>query len=216
MNFTNLNPFSNDGATTIDGPTNFGWEYVWHCHILGHEENDMMRPIMWQVPPNTPGPLTVAANLNGGVDISFTDNSASETGFTVQRDIDPAFPNPTTIQVAASPTRNVVGEGVDYGSMISVERSHAAHTGTTYYYRVQAIDDGFNTPYEQLYNPHVGTALWLVEHGDHLARSDHRRCADLASFRHGCGGQQFDFRAGGISNTGTATLTISRHDVERG
>ena len=27
--------------------TNFGWEYVWHCHILGHEENDMMRPIVF-------------------------------------------------------------------------------------------------------------------------------------------------------------------------
>ena len=27
--------------------TNFGHEYVWHCHILGHEENDMMRPIMF-------------------------------------------------------------------------------------------------------------------------------------------------------------------------
>jgi FtsP/CotA-like multicopper oxidase with cupredoxin domain len=25
--------------------TNFGHEYVWHCHILSHEENDMMRPI---------------------------------------------------------------------------------------------------------------------------------------------------------------------------
>jgi len=25
---------------------NFGWEYVWHCHLLGHEENDMMRPIV--------------------------------------------------------------------------------------------------------------------------------------------------------------------------
>ena len=27
--------------------TNFGWEYVWHCHLLGHEENDMMRPIIF-------------------------------------------------------------------------------------------------------------------------------------------------------------------------
>ena len=26
---------------------NFGWEYVWHCHILSHEENDMMRPIVF-------------------------------------------------------------------------------------------------------------------------------------------------------------------------
>ena len=26
--------------------TNFGHEYVWHCHILSHEESDMMRPII--------------------------------------------------------------------------------------------------------------------------------------------------------------------------
>ncbi len=26
---------------------NFGHEYVWHCHILSHEENDMMRPIIF-------------------------------------------------------------------------------------------------------------------------------------------------------------------------
>ena len=26
--------------------TNFGHEYVWHCHILSHEENDMMRPLV--------------------------------------------------------------------------------------------------------------------------------------------------------------------------
>ena len=26
--------------------TNFGHEYVWHCHILGHEEFDLMRPLV--------------------------------------------------------------------------------------------------------------------------------------------------------------------------
>jgi hypothetical protein len=25
----------------------YGWEYVWHCHILGHEENDFMRPFVF-------------------------------------------------------------------------------------------------------------------------------------------------------------------------
>ncbi|MCX5893278.1 MAG: hypothetical protein NTW80_09985, partial [Deltaproteobacteria bacterium] len=31
---------------TISNNTfDFGWEYVWHCHLLGHEENDMMRAI---------------------------------------------------------------------------------------------------------------------------------------------------------------------------
>jgi len=34
--------------------TNFGWEYVWHCHILGHEENDMMRAMVLAVPPVVP------------------------------------------------------------------------------------------------------------------------------------------------------------------
>ena len=29
----------------VNAMTNFGWEYVWHCHILSHEEMDMMRPM---------------------------------------------------------------------------------------------------------------------------------------------------------------------------
>jgi FtsP/CotA-like multicopper oxidase with cupredoxin domain len=46
--FTNINPTTGQPLTTT--PTvnimyNFGSEYVWHCHILGHEENDMMRSI---------------------------------------------------------------------------------------------------------------------------------------------------------------------------
>ena len=32
-------------TTTVNTMYNFGWEFVWHCHLLGHEENDMMRPI---------------------------------------------------------------------------------------------------------------------------------------------------------------------------
>ena len=31
--------------------SNFGYEYVWHCHILSHEENDMMRAIGFVVAP---------------------------------------------------------------------------------------------------------------------------------------------------------------------
>ena len=34
----------------IDGqsvsPRTGGHEYVWHCHILEHEEHDMMRPLV--------------------------------------------------------------------------------------------------------------------------------------------------------------------------
>jgi FtsP/CotA-like multicopper oxidase with cupredoxin domain len=209
MNFTNLNPFSNGGSPTADGPTNFGWEYVWHCHILGHEENDMMRPIMWQVPPNTPGPLTVAANVNGGVDISFTDNSASETSFTVERDTDPLFSAPASIPVAASLTQNVIGEGVDYGTTIKVNDATPLTPLTTYYYRVQAVDDGFNLPHEQAYNttsallsgwsntatisaiPIIGVAPTSLAFGT-VAVGSGSTSAPIV-----------------ISNTGTATLTIT-------
>jgi FtsP/CotA-like multicopper oxidase with cupredoxin domain len=152
MNFSNLNPFNNGGAVTQDGATNFGWEYVWHCHILGHEENDMMRPIIWQVPPRDPSNLTVADAANGGVDISFTDQSANETSFVVQRDINSAFPNPTSFNATASPTQNAAGEGTDYGSTITVNDPAAPSPGTTLYYRVQAVDDGFKAPFEQSYN----------------------------------------------------------------
>jgi spore coat protein A, manganese oxidase len=29
-----------------DSPRTGGHEYVWHCHILDHEEHDMMRPLV--------------------------------------------------------------------------------------------------------------------------------------------------------------------------
>ena len=32
-------------ARTIGDRNHFGWEYVWHCHMLGHEEMDFMRPM---------------------------------------------------------------------------------------------------------------------------------------------------------------------------
>ncbi len=45
-------------AQTTNTMTNFGFEYVWHCHILGHEENDMMRPMVLLIAPvpTTTGP----------------------------------------------------------------------------------------------------------------------------------------------------------------
>ena len=38
-------------AQTTNTLTDFGFEYVWHCHILAHEENDMMRPTVFGVAP---------------------------------------------------------------------------------------------------------------------------------------------------------------------
>ena len=57
--FSELDPYHRQrhGHHRQRTPVNFGWEYVWHCHILGHEENDMMRPIIFQVPPAAPSNL---------------------------------------------------------------------------------------------------------------------------------------------------------------
>jgi spore coat protein A len=45
----NLASIQTSGGTTIPTPTSprtGGNEYVWHCHILEHEEHDMMRPLV--------------------------------------------------------------------------------------------------------------------------------------------------------------------------
>jgi hypothetical protein len=38
-------------ATQVNGLQNFANEYVFHCHLLGHEENDMMRPLVVNFTP---------------------------------------------------------------------------------------------------------------------------------------------------------------------
>ena len=81
---------------------NFGWEYMWHCHILSHEEMDMMRPIILSVldkVPGKPNPLAATA-LNptpdtAAVQLTWTDptpplpanwgNLAGEIGFQIER-----------------------------------------------------------------------------------------------------------------------------------
>jgi FtsP/CotA-like multicopper oxidase with cupredoxin domain len=47
----NGTPMIDSAGNTITNETrNFGYEYVWHCHLLGHEENDMMRPLVFRKP----------------------------------------------------------------------------------------------------------------------------------------------------------------------
>ena len=62
---------------------NFGAEYVYHCHILSHEEMDMMHSVLYAFPPVAPAGLT----FNAGT-LSWTDNSRSETAFVVEKSQD--------------------------------------------------------------------------------------------------------------------------------
>ena len=49
-----IDPLGNPVNPVLNKLVNFGWEYMWHCHILSHEEMDMMRPISVVVKPKAP------------------------------------------------------------------------------------------------------------------------------------------------------------------
>ena len=86
-----FNSTSPQGLPTLDPVTNrlvnFGWEYVIHCHILSHEEMDMMRPESVALPPVTPELLSATLPATGKkvVTLTWNDNSITETAFLVQR-----------------------------------------------------------------------------------------------------------------------------------
>ncbi|MBI4835007.1 MAG: multicopper oxidase domain-containing protein [Planctomycetes bacterium] len=78
------NPWPYTGVPIINQIVNFGWEYVWHCHILGHEEMDMMRPLVMKVPgggpfePSAPVMLNAVANGPNEVALNWTYNSNND------------------------------------------------------------------------------------------------------------------------------------------
>jgi FtsP/CotA-like multicopper oxidase with cupredoxin domain len=90
MGFNNIDPNGNPTAAIANALVNFGWEYVYHCHILSHEEMDMMRPVSVALPPNAPDGLTSSYTTSGAtrVVLTWNDNSINETSFVVQRTTD--------------------------------------------------------------------------------------------------------------------------------
>jgi hypothetical protein len=93
--FNSVDAEGNPTDPIINSIVNFGWEYVWHCHILSHEEMDMMRPISVAVPPIAPTSLVVTNSGNGGnrrVNLSWVDSSKTETAFIIRRSLSPTGP----------------------------------------------------------------------------------------------------------------------------
>ena len=105
---------------------NFGWEYVWHCHILGHEENDMMRPMAFRVAPPVPASLVATPGAGGGADLSWTNPATvpAAASYVVQRADDTGFTTGLVSFTVAAPAAS----GTDV----------TAASGNTYHYRVSA------------------------------------------------------------------------------
>jgi len=158
---TGLDP-TNQAVTTVNQLLNFGWEYVWHCHILGHEENDMMRPMVFQAAPPAPSNL-LAAVASNQVQLTFTDMSASESSFILQRSVnDPTFAAPTQVSIPASaPAAGTTVVGTSFGATMTFTDSVAPPdpvTGGVYYYRVKA-EDSFQPTNPPSYPPWVAQPM---------------------------------------------------------
>jgi hypothetical protein len=110
--FTQVDTVTGNPATVVNDTVNYGWEYVWHCHILGHEENDFMRPVVFDAAEATPPAPTMAVpaptySATNGVALSWADNATTEYKYTVTRS-PVAFPNQpdgtTTVSLLANAT----------------------------------------------------------------------------------------------------------------
>ncbi len=89
-----FDPAGNGITEILNHFVNFGWEYVWHCHILAHEEMDMMHSLVFAVPPVAPTGLTAAWNGNTNsprVNLIWTDNSIKELKYMIVRSTDSNF-----------------------------------------------------------------------------------------------------------------------------
>ncbi len=136
----------NNAAPQINQVQPMGWEYVWHCHLLGHEENDMMRSQVFQVPPDTPTNLLVLGSTVGGVKrnvMTFTDMSLSEAGFNVRRATDSAMTKNIRIFNAAAPASPGYG-----GKVTWIDPTNLTSTSPAYFYQVQSYkpDADYWTP----------------------------------------------------------------------
>ena len=93
--FSNLDPLTGNAFVPAISNvwTDFDWEYTWHCHILGHEENDMMRPIVMnvvEIAPLAPTVLTATLQTTPALqaNLAWTDNAVNEIGFEIWRQTD--------------------------------------------------------------------------------------------------------------------------------
>jgi FtsP/CotA-like multicopper oxidase with cupredoxin domain len=126
-------------APIINSIFNYGWEYVWHCHILSHEEMDMMRPVTVQVVRALPAaPVTTVTgkvlNWTDGTPVnyytpnSWTNPGTAEIGYKIQR---------------ATLTKGVPGSYKEIARALANQTSFTDTTqvaGTLYAYRVIAFN----------------------------------------------------------------------------
>ena len=135
MGFNNIDANGNPTTPIVNSLVNLGWEYVWHCHILSHEEMDMMRPQAVAVPPYLPS-VTGVTKQGSTVSVNFDDNSITETAFQLQRTADgTSWTNVGTPLVSPLDLPNTHRTG-----LVLTDSGVSGNPGPTYGYRVAAVN----------------------------------------------------------------------------
>lgn len=141
--------FNPDGEPIdiVNHVVNFGWEYVYHCHILSHEEMDMMHAQVVGVQPAPPGNPTISGTVGRGRTkanvIAWTDQSKNETAFVVQRRVAGSNAAWEDIATVASETLGTAtytpGTGASTGQQVTYN-DVVGTTRTVYEYNVYAVN----------------------------------------------------------------------------
>ena len=142
--FTGVDPATGQPVTVTNVMWDFGWEHVWHCHLLGHEENDMMRPVVFLVAPAAPTTLAgVQTGPSPAVKLTWTNNATypAATEVTIQRATNAAFTTGVTL-FTTGPTATTYSD-----TSVAVN--------TTYYYRVRAENAAGYSAWSNVVTVHV-------------------------------------------------------------
>ncbi len=130
---------------------NFGWEYVFHCHILSHEEMDMMRPVTLAVGrdlPDPPDPVGVSGAPGNPITLAWNDATPAPTGLTVESPSAPKNEIGFSIERAPLPEGGPVGDYSVIATATANTESFVDDTtidGRGYRYRVRAFNASEDT-----------------------------------------------------------------------
>ncbi|OGV61028.1 MAG: hypothetical protein A2X45_05955 [Lentisphaerae bacterium GWF2_50_93] len=110
-------------------------QFVWHCHIIDHEDNEMMRPYTVVPGPQDLPAAPTALRVSRAYTTAFliwTDNSNNEKSFQVERGLAAIGPF-TPVATVKAGTRFYTDKGLI--------------KGTNYFYRVSAINNFGSSAY---------------------------------------------------------------------
>jgi FtsP/CotA-like multicopper oxidase with cupredoxin domain len=129
--FTQVNPRTGDPALVTNQIFNFGWEYAWQGHLVGHEGSDLSRPLVLRVSPAQPTGLTAtpapgSPTVAPVITLAWTNNATrpSASNYLAERATNATFTGGVT-RFSVSAT-------------VSGSTDSTVVPGTTYYYRVRA------------------------------------------------------------------------------